>query len=76
MLKTSPFNSGSAGSILGQEAKIPHASQPKTQNIKKKEYCNKFNKYFLNGAHKKKKTMVVEHNRGLMYYKLYVRRNA
>ena len=37
MVKTSPSNAGSAGSIPSQEAKIPHFSWPKkkkTQNIK------------------------------------------
>ena len=45
-LKTSPFNSGGVSSIAGGETKIPHASQPKNQDIKKKQYCNKFNKDF------------------------------
>ena len=55
MVKTSPSNAGGAGSTPGQGAKIPHASQPKTQkNIKQKQYCNKFNKDFKNGPHKKK----------------------
>ena len=30
---------------------IPHASRPKEQNIKQKEYCNKFNKDFKNGPY-------------------------
>ena len=47
-LKTSPFNSGGVSSIAGGETKIPHASQPKNQDIKKKQYCNKFNKDFKN----------------------------
>ena len=37
VVKTSPSNAGSAGSIPSQEAKIPHFSWPKkkkTQNIK------------------------------------------
>ena len=51
MVKTSPSNAEGAGSIPGQEAKIPHASQPKNQNIKQKQYCNKFNKDFKNGPH-------------------------
>ena len=58
MVKTSPSNAGGAGSIPGQRAKIPHASQPKNQNIKKKnqkQYCNEFNKDFKNGPHQKKK---------------------
>ena len=44
VVKTSPSNAGGAGSIPGQGAKIPHASRPKNQNIKQKQYCNKFNK--------------------------------
>ena len=50
--KTLPSNSGGAGSIPGRGAKIPHASQPKNQNIK--QYCNKFNKDFKNGPHQRK----------------------
>ena len=52
VVKTSPPNAGSASSIPGRGAKIPHASWPK--NIKQKQYCNKFNKDFKNGPHKKK----------------------
>ena len=37
-------NGGGAGSIPGQEAKIPRASWPKSRNIKQKQCCNKFNK--------------------------------
>ena len=44
--KTSPFN---AGPIPGQGTKTPHTLPPKNQNIKQKQYCNKFNKDFLNG---------------------------
>jgi len=53
-----PSNAEGVGSIPGQGAEIPHASQPK--NIKKKrkekqkQYCNKFNKDFKNGPHQKK----------------------
>ena len=46
VVKTSPSNAGGAGSIPGQGVKIPHASRPKNQNIKQKQYCNKFNKDF------------------------------
>ena len=54
MVKTSPSSAGGAGSIPGRGAKIPHASRPKNQNIKKqKQFCNKFNKDFKNGPHKK-----------------------
>ena len=51
VVKTSPSNAGGAGSIPGWGAKIPHASWPKNQNIKQKQYCNKFNKDFKNGPH-------------------------
>ena len=34
VVKTSPSNAGGVGSIPGQGAKIPHASGPKTHNIK------------------------------------------
>ena len=54
MVKTSPSNAGVAGLIPGWGAKIPHASQPKIQNIKQKQYCNKVNKDFKNGPHQKK----------------------
>ena len=54
MVKTSPSNAESAGSIPGWGAKIPHASRPKNQNIKQKQYCNTFNKDFKNGPYQKK----------------------
>ena len=55
VIKTSSFNTGGAGLIPGWGAKIPHASRPKNQNIKRKQYCNKFNKDFKrNGPHQKK----------------------
>ena len=52
-VKTSPSNAGGVGSIPGQGAEIPHASGPKNQNIKQKQYCNKLNKDFKNGPHQK-----------------------
>ena len=54
-VKTSPSNAGGVGSIPGWGAKIPHASWPKNQNIKQKQYCNKFNKDLK--KEKKKKEM-------------------
>ena len=45
VVKTSPFNAGGAGSISGQGAKI-HALWIKNQNIKQKQYCNKFSEVF------------------------------
>ena len=54
VVKTSPSNAEGVGLIPGRGAKIPHASGPKIQNIKQKQYCNKFNKDFKNGPHQKK----------------------
>ena len=51
VVKTSPSKAGGASLIPGQRIKIPTASQPKNQNIKQKQYCNKFNKDFKNGLH-------------------------
>ena len=57
MVKTSPSNAGDVGSTPAWGTKIPYASWPKDQNIKKKkkkkQYCNKFNKHLKNGPHKK-----------------------
>ena len=53
MDKTLPSNAAGASLIPGQGAKILHASGPKNQNIKQKQYCNKFNKDF-----KKKKRFI------------------
>ena len=45
VVKTLPSNAGGGGLILGQGTKIPHALQPKKQNLKQqKQYCNKFDK--------------------------------
>ena len=54
MVETSPSTAEGAGSIPDQGIKIPHASGPKNQNVKQKQYCNKFNKDFKSGPHKKK----------------------
>ena len=54
MVKTSPSSGGGEGSIPGWGAKIPHALWPKNQNIKQKQYCNKFDKVFKNSRHQKK----------------------
>ena len=53
VVKTSSFNAGGVGSIPGQGAKTLHALRPKNQNIKQKQYCNKFNKDFKSGPHQK-----------------------
>ena len=44
MIKTLSSNARDVGLIPGWGARIPHASQPKKQNIKQKQNCNKFNK--------------------------------
>ena len=54
VVKTTPSNAGSVGSIPGWGAKILHASRPKNQNIKQKQYCSKFNKDFKKGSTLKK----------------------
>ena len=43
VVKTSRSNARDVGLIPGRRAKILHASQPKNQNIKQNQYCNKFN---------------------------------
>ena len=53
--RTSPSNAEGVGSIPGQGTKTPHASQPKNQKRKQKQYCNKFNKSFKKMVHIKKK---------------------
>ena len=64
MVKISPPNARSAGSILGWGAEIPHALGPKIQNIKQKQYCNKFYKdlklaHIKNKILKKKRTSLL-----------------
>ena len=44
VVTTLPSSAGCVISILGRKDNIPHALQPKKQNIKHKQYCNKFNK--------------------------------
>ena len=50
MVNTLPSSAGDVGSIPSQGVKIPCASS-KNQNIKQKQYCNKFNESFKNGPH-------------------------
>ena len=44
VVKILPSNAEDTGSIPAWGAKILHASWPKNQNKKQKQYCNKFNK--------------------------------
>ena len=46
MVRTSLSSAGGVGSVPVWEAKIPHVMWPKSQNIKQKQYCNKFGKDF------------------------------
>ena len=54
VVKTSPSNAGSVGSIPDRGVEIPHALRLNCQNIKQKPYHNKYNKDFKNGPHEKK----------------------
>ena len=54
VVKTSPSNAKGEGSVPDWEAKTLHASSPKNQSVKQKQYCNKFSKDFKNGPHPKK----------------------
>ena len=55
MVKTLPSNAGNTDSIPGWGSEIPHASWTKNQNVKQKEYCNKFNEDFKTGPHQNRK---------------------
>ena len=57
MVKTSPSNVGDMGLIPGWGAKIPHALQPKNQNIKQEEYYNKLKRFFTKGERHTEKTV-------------------
>ena len=56
VVRTSPANAEGAGLLPGGGAKIPHASGPKDQNIKQKQYWSKFNKGFKKWFTSKKKS--------------------
>ena len=45
---------------------IPHDSWPKKQNIKQKQYCNKFSKDFKTDLHQKKKKQTNKSSEALM----------
>ena len=55
MVKTLPSNAEGAGSVPGWGSEIPCACDQKTKTEKQEQYCNKLNKDFKNGLHKKKK---------------------
>ena len=51
VVKNSPSNAEGVGLIPGEGAGIPYASKPKTQSVKEKQCCSKFNKDFDSGPH-------------------------
>ena len=53
-VKTLPSNAGGGGSIPIRELRCHMPPGWKKQNIKQKQYCNKFNKDFRKGPHPKK----------------------
>ena len=57
MVGTLPSQAEFAGLIPGRQAKILHALGPKSQNIKQKQYCNKFVKTLEMVRIKKKKSL-------------------
>ena len=65
MVRASPSNAGGASSVTGEGARILHASWSKNQNLKQKQYCNKFNKDFENGLYEKKNLKIREGSQGL-----------
>ena len=72
-VETLPSNAGGVGQTSGQEAKIPHVSHPKKQNMKQRQYCNKFNKGFFLMVQVKKnlKILVYSFNRILLSHERY-----
>ena len=64
MGKISPSNARSACLIPSWGAKILHASGPKNQSIKQKQYCSKFNKAVKNGPQKFFKKLIKAHCHG------------
>ena len=44
VVKTLPSNAAGVGSIPAGGSRVPHASGPRSQNRKQKQYCNEFNK--------------------------------
>ena len=52
------------GTAENRGAKILHASGPKNQSIKQKQYCSKFNKAVKNGPQKFFKKLIKAHCHG------------
>ena len=69
LVKTLPCNAGGVCLIPNREAKIPHASGAKNQNVKQKQYHNKFNTDFKDGPYKKLKKY---YSKKMLSPKLYI----
>ena len=54
MIQTSSFKIEGEGSILHRDLRSHMPQGQKSQKIKQKQYCNRFNKDFKNGPHPKK----------------------
>ena len=73
VVRISPSNAGGAGPIPGEELRFPRALQLKNQNLKQKQYCNKFNKDLTNNLHKNNlKYMSIEPHQGLLLSNLSI----
>ena len=57
MVKTSPSSAGVAGGSLVSKLRSHMPCGQKSQNIKQKQHCNKFNKDLKNGPHQKTKIL-------------------
>ena len=51
VVQSLPSNAGAVDLIPGWGAKARYALGPKNQNIKQKQYCNKFSTNLKNGPH-------------------------
>jgi len=61
VVKTLPSDAGGVGLTCGWGA-IPYALQPKNQNTKHKQYCNKFNKDLWSTKKPNKQTKKIKQN--------------
>ena len=62
VVKTSPSNVGDVlQSLVGEQRLYIPPGQKKNQNVKQKQYCNKFSKDFKNGPYPPKKTFKKTH---------------
>ena len=67
MVEISPSNAGGVGSIPGQGARIPHASWPKNEGIKQKQYITNSIKTLKMPHIKKKSLKKYDENRARLF---------